>query len=131
MFPYTEKYTESEFYIQNNNLLYKLHQQCQTMLKQRVLFSKTFEHSELKKSSISIFSLYSYFILYVVFVYLVYLCAHRRQDSSIQFNSIQCNRVINSIQFNLSQSLVRHPHGAHSPRLSVSTSWVDSMIRLD
>ena len=30
MFPYTEKYTESESDIQNNNLLYKTHQQCQT-----------------------------------------------------------------------------------------------------
>ena len=29
MFPYTEKYTESESDIQNNDLLYKRHQQCQ------------------------------------------------------------------------------------------------------
>ena len=30
MFPYTENYTESEYDIQNNHVLYKLHQQCQT-----------------------------------------------------------------------------------------------------
>ena len=29
MFPYTEKYTESESDIQNNDLLYKIDKQCQ------------------------------------------------------------------------------------------------------
>ena len=29
MFPYRVKYTESEYDIQNNNLLYKIDQQCQ------------------------------------------------------------------------------------------------------
>ena len=29
MFPYTVKYTDSEYDIQNNNLLYKIHRQCQ------------------------------------------------------------------------------------------------------
>ena len=29
MFPYTEKYEESEYDIQNNNLLYKIHPKCQ------------------------------------------------------------------------------------------------------
>ena len=29
MFPYRVKYTESEYDIQNNNSLYKIHQQCQ------------------------------------------------------------------------------------------------------
>ena len=29
MFPYRVKYTESESDIQNNNLLYKIHQTCQ------------------------------------------------------------------------------------------------------
>ena len=29
MFPYRDKYTESEYDIQNNNLLYKIHQKCQ------------------------------------------------------------------------------------------------------
>ena len=29
MFPYTEKYTESESDTENNDLLYKTHQQCQ------------------------------------------------------------------------------------------------------
>ena len=29
MFPYRVKYTESEYDIQNNNLFYKIHQQCQ------------------------------------------------------------------------------------------------------
>ena len=30
MSPYRDEYTESESDIQNNNLLYKIHQQCQT-----------------------------------------------------------------------------------------------------
>ena len=29
MFPYTEKYTESEYDVQNINLLYKTHHKCQ------------------------------------------------------------------------------------------------------
>ena len=29
MFPYTEKYTESEYDIQNNDLLYKINHKCQ------------------------------------------------------------------------------------------------------
>ena len=29
MFPYRVKYTESEYDIQNNNLLYKINQKCQ------------------------------------------------------------------------------------------------------
>ena len=33
MFPYTEKYTESESDIQKNDLLYKVHQQCQNTFK--------------------------------------------------------------------------------------------------
>ena len=31
MFPYTEKYTESESDIQNNNLFYKICQKCQNV----------------------------------------------------------------------------------------------------
>ena len=31
MFPYTVKSTESEYEIQNNNLLYKINQQCQNI----------------------------------------------------------------------------------------------------
>ena len=38
MFPYTVKYTEPESDIQNNNLLYKLHQQCQNAFE---IFEKT------------------------------------------------------------------------------------------
>ena len=30
MFPYRVKYPESEYDIQNNDLLYRIHQQCQT-----------------------------------------------------------------------------------------------------
>ena len=36
MFPYTVKYTEFEYYIQNNDLLYKIGPACQN----------TFEHLE-------------------------------------------------------------------------------------
>ena len=41
MFPYRVKYTESEYDIQNNDLLYKIDQQCQN----------TFEHWENSKKS--------------------------------------------------------------------------------
>ena len=40
MFPYRVKYTESEYDIQNNNLLYKIDQQCQN----------TFEHLKSKST---------------------------------------------------------------------------------
>ena len=40
MFPCTEKYTDSEDYIQNNNWLYKLHQQCWNKFKKNENFKK-------------------------------------------------------------------------------------------
>ena len=40
MFPYTEKYIESEADIQNNNLLYKLDQQCQNTFEFLETFGK-------------------------------------------------------------------------------------------
>ena len=43
MFPYRVKYTESEYYIQNNNLLYKIHQQCQNTFNILETMLKTFE----------------------------------------------------------------------------------------
>ena len=41
----TEKYTESDSDIQNNNLLYKVHQKCQNTFQQ----ADAFEHSEKQK----------------------------------------------------------------------------------
>ena len=45
MFPYTEKCTESEHDIQNNNLLYKTHQQWQTTFGHLEKFGK-FENGQ-------------------------------------------------------------------------------------
>ena len=45
MFPFTEKYTEPEYDIQNINLLYKIHQQCQTTLDLLGHFRNTFQKS--------------------------------------------------------------------------------------
>ena len=47
MFPYTEKYTESESDIQNNDLLYKIDQQCQNTFD----FLNKLEFSKKSKSS--------------------------------------------------------------------------------
>ena len=55
MFPYTVKYTESEYDIQNNDLLYKIDQKCQN----------TFEYLEnvgkMKTSKVSVF----YYVIYI------------------------------------------------------------------
>ena len=40
MFPYTVKYTESEYEIQNNNLFYKTHQKCQNTFDYLEMFEK-------------------------------------------------------------------------------------------
>ena len=40
MFPYTEKYTESEYDIKNNNLLYKIDQQHQNTFENLGNFEK-------------------------------------------------------------------------------------------
>ena len=49
MIPYTEKYTKSEYHIQNSDLLYTIHQQCQNTFENTQPFrtfsktSKTFK----------------------------------------------------------------------------------------
>ena len=40
MFPYRVKHTESEYDIQNNNLLYKTDQQCQITFEQLEVFEQ-------------------------------------------------------------------------------------------
>ena len=40
MFPYRVKYTESEYDLQDNNLLYKIHQQCQNTFELLEFFRK-------------------------------------------------------------------------------------------
>ena len=62
MFTYTEKYTEFEYDIQNNNVLYNIHQNCQNTFESLDLFE--FVQNILK---ISIF----YFIIYIyIYIYI-------------------------------------------------------------
>ena len=46
MFPYTIKYAESEYDIQNNDLLYKAHKQCQNTFDVLEQFGKGFENKK-------------------------------------------------------------------------------------
>ena len=58
MFPYTGKYTESEYDIQNNNLLYKLDQHCQNTLEHIEIFEhfrKTRKQHEFQKEKCYIY----------------------------------------------------------------------------
>ena len=52
MFPYTVKYTESEYDIQNNDLLNKIDQQCQNTIEQSSFSSwiKQFEKYKIYKN---------------------------------------------------------------------------------
>ena len=54
MFPYTVRYNESESDIQNNNLLYKIEQQCQSIF-------EIWENWTIEKSKMSKF----YFTIYI------------------------------------------------------------------
>ena len=76
MFPYTEKYTESESDIQNNNLLYKIHPKCQNSFEQPECF-EIFRKQKTKNRNIT-FLFYtmhkfhnSYFVL---FFFIIVLC---------------------------------------------------------
>ena len=81
MFPYTEKYTESEHAIQNNNLLYKIDHKCPNTF--NILEKKKWKY---QKSSfyfviyiyIYIYKLHNlYFVIFVYFgsfVYFVSFC---------------------------------------------------------
>ena len=44
MFPYRVKYTESEYDIQNNDLLYKIDQQCQNTFVMLEMFGNVRKH---------------------------------------------------------------------------------------
>ena len=68
MFPYTEKYTESEYDIQNNNLLYKIDQQCQNTFEH---FQK-FEKFKILNSLFGIiYNLHnSYFVIFLILGFL-------------------------------------------------------------
>ena len=69
MFPYTVKYTESESDIQNNNLLYKIHQNAKILSK---CWKMNFEN--ITKNQILFYYMYkfhnSYFVIFVNFVIL-------------------------------------------------------------
>ena len=70
MFPYTEKYTEFESDIKNNNLFYEIGQQCQNTFDCSIFFGKC---SKTIKNSVFLFcTMYkfhnSYFVIFVNFV---------------------------------------------------------------
>ena len=68
MFPYTVKYTESEYAIQNNNLLYKTHQQIQNTFD----FGGNLEKSKMfKRIKFLFYNMYSYFVVFVNYIYLI------------------------------------------------------------
>ena len=48
MIIYTEKYTESEYDIQNDNLKYKIHQKCRNIF-EGIVFSKFSKNRKTKK----------------------------------------------------------------------------------
>ena len=89
MFPYTEKCTESETDIQNNDLSYKLDQQCQNTFD---IFEKQ-KNENIRKTKINflfcnIYKLHnSYFVMFgffVNFVILVFLDFYIRRQSGCQ-----------------------------------------------
>ena len=65
MFPYTVKYTESEYDMQNEDLLYKIHPKCPKYFQQIGTFGKTFE----KNTTYMFFILlYFFFILHILYI---------------------------------------------------------------
>ena len=71
MFPYTEKYTESESDIQNNNLFYKIGQQCQNTLELLEKFGKIESVRTNQKLEFLMYKFHnSYFVSVVFFVIL-------------------------------------------------------------
>ena len=73
MFPYRVKFTESEFDIQNNDLLYKIDQKCQNTFNVLDLGWNSW-----KKKLYSVFCIISiihilYFLYFVEFLYILYI----------------------------------------------------------
>ena len=82
MFPYTEKDTESESDIKNNNLLYTIHQQCQHTFEKSIIiyFDVRIPENEIRKKKTLKLATYSFCYIFkfhnsyfVIFIYLV-LC---------------------------------------------------------
>ena len=72
MFPYTEKYTESESDIQNNDLLYKIDQNCQNTFDFLENVGKLLINSKNQCFCCILYKLHnSYFVFFVFFVFVV------------------------------------------------------------
>ena len=79
MFLYTEKYTESEYDIQNNNLLYKVHKKHQNAFEQNpifLIFDFWNKNQKVTKTNILFCYIYkfhnAYFVTFVYFDFFVY-----------------------------------------------------------
>ena len=70
MFPYTVKYTESEYNIQNNKLLYKIDQQCKNTFENLKMLGKLEKQIEKTKKNVLFYFIYnlhnSYFANFVL-----------------------------------------------------------------
>ena len=84
MSPYTAKYNESEYQIQNINLLYQIHQQCQKTFEKTSIFQKVqkqIEHFQtihflfcyMYKFHNSYFVVFVYLFVFIYFVFLYYI----------------------------------------------------------
>ena len=79
MFPYRVKYTESKSDIQNNDLLYKAHQQCQNTFEHLETFGKT-RNQSIKHKVLFCYmynfhnSMFVFFVIlrFVVILYILY-----------------------------------------------------------
>ena len=84
MFPYTVKYTESEYDIQNNGLLYKTHETCQNIFELLDVLNRF-----LRKIIVSFCNIYNFhnsyfenvvnvvicvFLDFCIFIYYIYTC---------------------------------------------------------
>ena len=93
MFPYTEKYTESESDIQNNDSLYKIHPKCKNTFNILDVFQK------LQRIKIWFCNMYnfhtSYFIFFVYFVCL-YILAFPKTTFTTAFTNTFMNTSTNT-----------------------------------
>ena len=81
MFPYTEKYKESQYDIQNNNLLYNIHHKCPNTFEQIDVskFSKTINKQQCELLLFYLYKFHNwYFVIFVfsyIFVYSVIIAS--------------------------------------------------------
>ena len=70
MFPYTVKYTESEYDFQNNNLLYKIHQQYQNTFEKPICSKCSKNRKQSKKTNFDLIICIDYIVHIVCILYI-------------------------------------------------------------